>query len=987
VFQIEDDGPAVVVTGATPDTLVLDETRPVGTEEDGDSDPAGLATVTASFADNFDSGSSDFGSDGAGSESYALALTGGPNVASGLFALDATDTEDVIDGIGQGDEIVLNLSGDTITGSAGGTDYFTIEIDTTTGEVTFTQLANIWHSDPNDDDDTETLTAAAGAVKITKTVTDADGDSETAEIDLSTGVFQIEDDGPILTGTATALAVDEDDLLSPPASFAGNSDVVAGDDLADPSPTSVSGSLAVDFGTDGVGGVTSIAYTGAALTSLTDTVDFSFDDATDTLTAYVESGDAGGLDILDRQVFTVAVDEVANEYTFTLLDNLDHTSTTEEENLLLTFNAVVTDGDGDAVTQALSVDVDDDLPTTPTPPQVAPDVLDDEGLTGGIAGGPGDTEFELTSTAGILGYSLGAGGVDSIVLSGPSTLGTEAVGSVWNAGTNTLTISSARGDLMTVQVTNLVTGAYTVTLLKPLMHPFTDADGLNNGPETEYEDDITLTVNYTITNTGGASADGSLLVTIDDDSPVLSGIQDAIVANTDGTVIGNIDVSFGADGFAGAGLTIVDFDDLDGIIEVLSGDGKTLTAYIDADGDGIVDAGEEQFYELALDDATKTYTFEHSARPVVEFDLDFSQATGGPGSEFLDVPAGTDLMVKFNGGILVAGVLTDLGEPPPNSANNDDVKPTGTGFGIGDSSGQTTMEDGEGFFVTVSENGGPFTHEIDSFSFAVQRNGGNANSNITVNWQAYDEFDVAIVGGAGSTNIPIPQNNTNVPVSINPPGEFAKLAVWFTNVNGGDGNIRIEQFSIGTVVIPEDQPLQFDIIATDGDGDATQEETLDILLQGGAGPDFTLTAAVATENEILQGGPGNDTLTGDGENNTLIGEAGQDTMTGAGGADTFSFGSTGDSTTSTGTADLINGFDDDVDKIDLSSIDANATLADDQEFGWGGMNAGYLDGQVTWNEEGGTTTVVRVDVLNSADQMLVVLDGINLSLSDTDFIL
>ena len=42
VFQIEDDGPDAVVANATADTIVLDETRPVGTETDGDSTPAGL---------------------------------------------------------------------------------------------------------------------------------------------------------------------------------------------------------------------------------------------------------------------------------------------------------------------------------------------------------------------------------------------------------------------------------------------------------------------------------------------------------------------------------------------------------------------------------------------------------------------------------------------------------------------------------------------------------------------------------------------------------------------------------------------------------------------------------------------------------------------------------------------------------------------------------------------------------------------------------
>ena len=52
----------------------------------------------------------------------------GTNVASGLFALDAADTSAVGDGdgIGQGAQIVLDQSGNTITGSIGATNYFTI---------------------------------------------------------------------------------------------------------------------------------------------------------------------------------------------------------------------------------------------------------------------------------------------------------------------------------------------------------------------------------------------------------------------------------------------------------------------------------------------------------------------------------------------------------------------------------------------------------------------------------------------------------------------------------------------------------------------------------------------------------------------------------------------------------------------------------------------------------------------------------------------
>ena len=113
----------------------------------------------------------------------------------------------------------------------------------------------------------------------------------------------------------------------------------AGDDLADPSPTSVSASLGVSFGADGAGGVTAISYTGPALTSATVPLAYAFNDATDTLTAT-----AGA-----KTVFTLVVDEVAGTWTFTLLDHLDHPTGVDEEDeprSFSRFNAATEYGDG-----------------------------------------------------------------------------------------------------------------------------------------------------------------------------------------------------------------------------------------------------------------------------------------------------------------------------------------------------------------------------------------------------------------------------------------------------------------------------------------------------------------------------------------------------------------------------------------------------------------------------------------------------------------
>ena len=118
MFQIEDDGPDAVVANAVAAAIVLDES-PVAPNGDG------IVSATADFSVNF-AAATDYGSDGPGSATYSLVLTGS-NVPSGLFALDPADTSAGDgDGIGQGAQIVLNQSGNVITGSVGATTYFTI---------------------------------------------------------------------------------------------------------------------------------------------------------------------------------------------------------------------------------------------------------------------------------------------------------------------------------------------------------------------------------------------------------------------------------------------------------------------------------------------------------------------------------------------------------------------------------------------------------------------------------------------------------------------------------------------------------------------------------------------------------------------------------------------------------------------------------------------------------------------------------------------
>ena len=180
---------------ATLDTVVLDETRPEGT------DTAGAARSRRRFGvgelrRQFRCAAVDFGATARAASAYRAPSANG--IGSGLFALDPADTSAVDgDGIGQGAQITLNQIGNTITGSAGGDGLLHDRINPGTGVVTFIQLSPIWHPTPASFDDTAALTRRGGLGlgpadrRPMRTATPT-----ARSIDISQGVFPIQDDGP-----------------------------------------------------------------------------------------------------------------------------------------------------------------------------------------------------------------------------------------------------------------------------------------------------------------------------------------------------------------------------------------------------------------------------------------------------------------------------------------------------------------------------------------------------------------------------------------------------------------------------------------------------------------------------------------------------------------------------------------------------------------------------------------------------------------------
>jgi Ca2+-binding RTX toxin-like protein len=128
-----------------------------------------------------------------------------------------------------------------------------------------------------------------------------------------------------------------------------------------------------------------------------------------------------------------------------------------------------------------------------------------------------------------------------------------------------------------------------------------------------------------------------------------------------------------------------------------------------------------------------------------------------------------------------------------------------------------------------------------------------------------------------------------------------------------------------------------------------------------------------------------DTFLGDANNTAFQGDGGNDTITGGLGNDTFVFGALTDSTVSA--SDTITDFVHGQDKINLTAIDSDPSVALDQAFGFGGNNNNVVAHSVTWFETGGNT-IVQGDVNGDTNaDFQIILTGINKGLATSDFLL
>jgi Ca2+-binding RTX toxin-like protein len=165
-----------------------------------------------------------------------------------------------------------------------------------------------------------------------------------------------------------------------------------------------------------------------------------------------------------------------------------------------------------------------------------------------------------------------------------------------------------------------------------------------------------------------------------------------------------------------------------------------------------------------------------------------------------------------------------------------------------------------------------------------------------------------------------------------------------------------------------------DTLSGHGGNDTLDGGTLHDQLDGGSGADSLFGAA---GDDVLNGGTGNDTLQGD---------WGADDLTGGAGSDRFRFAKVTDSPAG-GTLDAILDFQKGYDRIDLSAMDANATIAGNQTFGFAQAQPFFHGPGDLWLQVTGADTYVHADVNgDGAKDFSLFVQGVT-GLTASDFIL
>ena len=855
--------------GTTADGLGGDGPAPTAAEEINTLPIAGLAeeglideddlpdgTDAASGAGTVATGSLgiDFGDDGA----VGRGLTFNTNGTGIPLDINGVPLDLTSDGIPLVYSIVGNGDGGqtlTATQGVGGDVVFTVLLETfaaTNGLYTFTLFGNLDHVDAGEGDDIP--------VTFSFNASDANGD----DVD-SFFLVTVTDDAPEI-GAPVSSSVNEDDLplgnddTKEALTTGGDLDIAWGSDNGDNDALAgATGDRTLTFDP---------AQSGASgLTSAGDPIVYVISADGTILTGVVDPGGTG-----ERTVFTVTLnDDGTGSYTFTLSDVLDHPAA-GEDGVDLSFDFNAKDGDGDVASDSFVVTVADDTPEGES--YTASTTLDDEAqteFTPANDGGLFDPDPNVKTVSGGAGtlFSMGADGFAAITLTAPAfdvvfedANGFAQVESVsWDAGTTdasgttTWTASSANHAPAAVLVVN-ADGSYSFTLNAPIAHD-------TAAPLVEENEDLDFS--FTVTDGDGDTAEASLRVSVNDDTPVAYDVTAADRTDDEGKG------AYASISNSGAAAPSGDVVDADGIVSGAAGvlfsagaDGvksvdvdtfPTISAIYDNGGVAGVEGVTWSSGVTGTGETVWTATGDVSGQTVATLtignDGSYSFEQSAPLAHSSDDPTeNDDLALTFDFTVTDGDDDTASGSLTVNV--NDDT-PEGESY-----TASTTLDDEAQTEFTPTNDGGLFDPDpnvktVSGGAGTLFTMGADGFASITLTAPAFDvvfedangfaqvesvSWDAGTTDASGTTTWTASSTN------------HAPAAVLVVNADGSYSFTLNAPIAHDTAapLVEENEDLDFSFTVTDGDGDTT-DASLRVSVNDDTPVAYDVTAADLTDDE------------------------------------------------------------------------------------------------------------------------------------------
>ncbi|WP_336957775.1 beta strand repeat-containing protein [Sphingobium aquiterrae] len=885
-LRFEDDAPAITAA-SDPDANVL------VTTQDADTIGAASDSDSANFSSAFSVATSSYGADGAGTTvwSYALGFAGSlVNGAPSGLSSNGVGINLFLDG-----GIIKGSTAASLGGVNAGNTIFSIAVGSGSGIVTLTQFAEIDHAAPgatgNYDSQLASLANDLVLLQGTVTITDKDGDSASATqaFDLG-GNIRFADDGPVVGTPAITGGVTLDESNAVPSGFP----------ISATSATPVV-TASVSFGADGPGSVAyAITRAGNGTTTLqTAQGDFAISLVQTNATTITGVYD-GGL-----TAFTVVIN---GNGTLTVtqmvaLEHLQDGATPADFNDALTLagliNATVTATDGDLDIASATAGIGGAIVFLDDGPSVsanAPVQLDDDALAGGNPGGTGDDPNAVNVT-GTLQHDYRADGAGGIALLDTGAPG----GFTYQSNGTVLTVKQGATTVLTITLTDATAGTYTVVQNAPIIH----AAGLD-------ENNQSFTIAYRVTDGDGDTVDGTLSISVDDDTPLAANDTDSVTEDGPTSANGNVLTGTGSDGNpAGADSLGADGPAVGGAVTGIAGgtigvahagsygsitlnaDGSYSYALNNAlpavqqldDGETLSDVFTYTISDRDGDTTTATLTITINGRndaPVVGSGIAIVSEEGlaSANADGSGTPTDTTNSASAGGTISIADVDGDsitvtLGDPGA-VLTADGLPVTWTGVGTQTLVGSVglvpvitvTITNGGAFTVTLSQSidhPASNAEDLKNFTVPVNVSDGTANVATSIAVTIEDDSPIAVADDrTAGENGPALNGNvlTNDMVGADTPGAVVSINGSAIALGGSQTLIT----SFGTLQIFSDGSYSytpkasvaagtvdsFTYVMRDADGD-TAMTTLKFTFAGDASKPTAGTATAAVDDDGLAG--------------------------------------------------------------------------------------------------------------------------------------